>query len=60
MRWLNQNKTSDKTYFSHDPIYADKYLAKRTVSGKVLKYRAYEIAFNTSSDGYHRILASTL
>ena len=40
-------------------MYADsKDLAKRTVSGKVLKDRAYEIALNPKFDGYQRGLVS--
>ena len=31
---------------------------KRTISGKVLKERAYEIAINNKYDGYQRGLAS--
>ena len=31
---------------------------KRTISGKVLKERAYEIAINHKYDGYQRGLAS--
>ena len=34
-----------KACFAHDAAYSDiKYLAKRTISGKILKDRAYEIA----------------
>ena len=40
-------------------VYASsKYLANRTVSDKILKYRAYEIALNPNTDGYLRRLAS--
>ena len=40
-------------------MYADsKDLAKRTVSGKVFKDRAYEIALNPKFDGYQRGLVS--
>ena len=35
-----------------------KYLAKRTVSDKVLKDRASEIAINPKYDGYQRGLAT--
>ena len=36
-----------KACFSHDAAYSDsKDLAKRTISDKILKYRAYEIARN--------------
>ena len=38
----------DKACFVHDTAYSDRNdLAKRTVSDKVLKERAYEIAINT-------------
>ena len=37
----------DKACFAHDAAYSDsKDLAKRTVSDKILKDRAYEIAIN--------------
>ena len=43
----------DKTCFAHDAAYSDsKDLAKRTISGKILKDRAYEIARNRNYDGY--------
>ena len=49
----------DKACFAHDAEYSDsKYLAKRTISDKILKYRAYEIAGNRNHDGYQRALAS--
>ena len=42
----------------HDAAYSDsKGLAKRTVSDKVLKDRAYEIAINPKYNGYQRGLA---
>ena len=44
-----------KTCFSHDAACSDhKYLAKRTVSGKTVKDKAYEIARNPKYDGYQR------
>ena len=40
-----------KACFAHDAAYSDiKYLAKRTISGKILKDRAYEIARNLNCD----------
>ena len=37
----------DKAYFAHDAAYSDsKDLAKKTISEKILKVRAYEIAIN--------------
>ena len=40
-----------KACFVHDAAYSDiKYLAKRTISGKILKDRAYEIARNRNCD----------
>ena len=49
----------DKACFSHHTTYSDsKDLAKRTVSDKILKDRAYEIARNRKHDEYQRALAS--
>ena len=49
----------DKACFQHDVAYANsKDVAKRTVSDKVLKDRAYEIAINPKYVGYQRGLAS--
>ena len=49
----------DKACFAHDTAYS-KYrsLEKRTISDKILKDRAYEIANNPKYDGYQRGLAS--
>ena len=48
----------DHACFAHDAAYSDgKDLAKRTISDKVLKDRAYEIARNRGYDGYQRALA---
>ena len=39
--------------FFHDVVYVDStYLAKRTVSDKILNDRAYEIALYTKYDTY--------
>ena len=52
-------KELDKACFAHDATYSDsKDLAKRTISDKILKDRAYEIARNHGCDGYQRTLAS--
>ena len=49
----------DKACFAHDAAYSDsKGLAKRTISDKILKDRAYEIARNRNYDEYQRALAS--
>ena len=41
----------NKACFAHDVAYSDiKYLAKRTISGKILKNRAYGIARNRNYD----------
>ena len=41
----------DKACFAHDAAYSDsKYIAKRNVSGKILKDRPYEIAKNCKYD----------
>ena len=48
----------DKACFAHDAGYSDsKYLVKRTISDKVLKERAFEIARNPKYGGYQRPLA---
>ena len=49
----------DKAFFTHDPAYSDSQnLPKRTISDKILKDRAYEIARDRGYDGYQRVLAS--
>ena len=49
----------DKACFAHDAAYSDsKDLAKRAISDKILKDRAFEIARNCNCDGYQRALAS--
>ena len=49
----------DKAYFAHDAAYSDsKDLAKRIISDKILKDRAYETPRNCNYDGYQRALAS--
>ena len=49
----------DKAFFAHGSAYSDsKDLAKSTISDKILKDRAYEIARNRNHDGYQRALAS--
>ena len=49
----------DKTCFAHEATYSDsKDLAKRTISDKILKDRAYEIARNRNYGGHQRALAS--
>ena len=49
----------DKACFAHDATYSEsKDLVKRTISDKILKDRAYEIARNPRYDEYQRVLAS--
>ena len=49
----------DKACFVHDRAYFDsKDLAKRTISDKILKDRAYELAINPKYDGYQIGLTS--
>ena len=49
----------DKDYFAHDAAYSDsKDLARKTISDKILKDTADEIARNCGYDGYQRALAS--
>ena len=53
LKYLYRNEL-DKAYFAHDAAYSDnKDLAKRTISDKILKDRAYEIARIRKHDGYH-------
>ena len=45
----------DKAWFALDSAYSDsKDLAQETISDKILKYRAFEIARNRRYDGYQR------
>ena len=45
----------DKACSAHDAVYANsKELVQRTLSNKVLKDRAYEIALNPKYDGCQR------
>ena len=49
----------DKSCFQHDMAYGDfKDLARRTVSDKILRDKAFNIAKNPKYDGYQRGLAS--
>ena len=49
----------DKACFAHDKAYFDsKHLAKRTISGKILKDTAYGNAIDPKYDGYQRGLVS--
>ena len=51
----------DKASFAHDAAYSDrKDLAKSTISAKIRKDRAYEIARNCGYDKYQRVLASVV
>ena len=60
LKHLHKNEL-DKAYFAHDAASSDsKDLTKRTVSGKIWKDRAYEIATNCGYGGYQRALTSTV
>ena len=49
----------DKACFTHDAVYSDsKDLTKRTIAGKNLKNKAFDIAKDPKYDGYQRGLAS--
>ena len=49
----------DKVSFAHDASCSNsKDLAKITISGKISKDRAYEIARNLKYNGFQRVLAS--
>ena len=57
LKHLCRNELS-KACFVHDAAYFDnKDLAKRTISDKILKDKAYEIARNRKYDEYQRALA---
>ena len=57
-RYIYRNEL-DKVCFQHDSAYADhKDLINRTISDKVLRDKAYDIAINPEYDGYQRGLAS--
>ena len=59
LKHLYRNELN-KSCFAHAAEYSDgKDLAKRTISDKILKNRAYEIAGNRGYDGHQRALAST-
>ena len=58
LKYLFRNEL-DKACFARDATSSiSKDLSKRTISNKILKDRAYEIARNCKCDGYHRALAS--
>ena len=58
LKHICQNKR-DETCSAHDGAYSDsKDLPKRTISEKILKYRAYEIARIPKYDVYQRGLTS--
>ena len=49
----------DKAWLAHNAAYSDsKYLAKRTISDKILKDRAYEVPINCGYDEFQNALAS--
>ena len=58
LKHLYGNKLG-KAWFDHDAVYSDsKDLAKKIISDKILKYRAFEIAGNRNYDVYKEALAS--
>ena len=60
LKYLYKNEL-EKACFAHDVAYSDsKNLAKRTISDKILKDRAYEICRNHQCDGYQGALASLI
>ena len=57
-RYIYRNEL-DKACFQHDSAYANhKDLINRTITDKVLRDKAYDIASNPEYDGYQRGLAS--
>ena len=60
LKHLSRNEL-DEAGFAHDAAYSgSNYLARRTISDKTLKDRAYEIAKNGGYDGHQRALASKI
>ena len=60
LKYLYRNEL-DKACFVNDAVYSySEDLAKRNISDKILKDRAYEIARNRNYDGYQRALASII
>ena len=58
LKYLYRNELN-RACFAHEAAYCDsKDLAKRTISDKILKDRAYEIVRNRNYDEYQRALAS--
>ena len=58
LKHLHRNEL-DKACCANDAAYSNcKNLAKRTISDKILKDRAYEIARSHKYDGYQRTLAT--
>ena len=56
--YIYQNEL-DKACFQHDMAYgAFKHLTRRTVSDKILRDKAFNIARNSKYDGYQRGIAS--
>ena len=56
-QYIYQNEL-DKSCFQHDITYGDvKYLARRTASDKILRYKAFNIAKNPKYYRYQRGLA---
>ena len=57
IKHLDRNEP-DKNYFAHDAAYSvSKDLARRNISDKILKDRAYEIAISVWYDRFQRALA---
>ena len=60
LNYVDKNEL-DTACFAHDAAYANsKDSAKRTVSGKILKGRVYEIALNPKYDGCQRAFATMM
>ena len=57
LKHLYRNEV-EKACFANDAACSD--LAERTISAKILKDRAYEIARNCKCDAYQRAIASTV
>ena len=59
-QYIYQNEL-DKACFEHDMTYGDlRHLTRITVSDKILRDKAFNIAKNPKYDGYQRGLASMI
>ena len=60
LKYIHKNKLDKACLDCDDASAIGKYLAKLTVSDKVMKDKAYEIALNPKYDGYQKGLAGIM